>query len=78
MPDRTITEADAEAIAEHMTAKLIERLSDKETVEQITDAWSGYVDRHIGRGLRRLGLYVVVAAIGVAALKLDVLKFLVK
>lgn len=73
MPDRTLTDADAEAIAEHMTDKLIERLSDRATVEQITEAWGGYVDRSLGRGLRRIGSWVLLTLLLVGALKFDLL-----
>lgn len=72
-PQRLLTDADAEAIANHMTDKLVERLSDRATVEQITDAWGGYVDRSLGRGLRRIGGWVVLSLIAIGAVKLDLL-----
>lgn len=70
---RHLTDADAEAIASHMTDKLVERLSDRATVEQITNAWGGYVDRSLGRGLRRIGGWVVLTLLAIGALKLDLL-----
>lgn len=73
MPDRTLTDGDAEAIANHMTDKLIARMSDPSTVEQISDAWGGHIDRALGKGLRRLGLYVVIAVLSIAAVKLELL-----
>lgn len=78
MPERSISEGDAEAIAEHMTTKLIDRLADEKTVDRIMAAWSGHIDRRIGHGLRRIGLYVLVAAISVGAIKLDLLKTIFK
>lgn len=78
MPERTITEGDAEAIAEHMTTKLIDRLADEKTVDRIMAAWSGHIDRCIGRGLRRMGLYVLIFAMGLGAIKLDLIKYVVK
>lgn len=60
-------------MAQHITDKLIERATDPKVVQQITDAWGGYIDRALGRGLRRVGLYVVVGLLGVGAVKLDLL-----
>jgi len=78
MPDRTLTDADAEAVADHMTNKLIARLSDAKTVEQISEAWGGHIDRALGKGLRRVGLYVFIALFSLGAVKFDLLAKLFK
>lgn len=78
MPVRTLTDADAEAVADHMTNKLIDRLSDDKTVERIATAWGGYIDRSLGKGLRRLGLYVLLALLLLGAVKFDLLSKLIK
>lgn len=72
-PTRAITDDDAQAIADHMTDKLIDRLSDPKTVDQISGAWGDHIDRVLGRGLRRLGAWVLMVLIGIAALKFDLL-----
>lgn len=71
-PERRFTEADVEAMANSIVDRLISELSDKRTVERITDAWSGVLDRAIGRGLRRIAGAVVLAVVMLAAVKLEV------
>lgn len=78
MTERTLTDADAEAVADHMTTKLIDRLSDAKTVERISDAWGGHIDRALGKGLRRLGLYVVIAVLSLGAVKFELVSKLLK
>lgn len=73
MPDRTLTDADAEAIATHMADKLIERMSDRHTVELITEVWGGHVDRSLGRALRRIGGWVLLMLLALGAAKFDLL-----
>lgn len=72
-PPRAITDDDAEAIADRMTERFIARLSDPKTVEDISTAWGAHIDRILGRGLRRLGAWVLMVLIGIAALKFDLL-----
>lgn len=62
---RVLTDADVDAVVDH----LVNRLSDRRTVEQITLAWSGVVDRAIGRGIRRLVLSLAFALVLVGAYK---------
>lgn len=68
--ERTISDADAECIATHMVNQLVDRLSDENTAERISNVWGGYIDRTLGRGLRRVGLYVIVLLMGVAMAKM--------
>lgn len=72
-PNRALTDDDAEAIADRMSDKLIARLSDPKTVDEISTAWGAHIDRILGRGLRRLGAWVLMVLIGIAALKFDLL-----
>lgn len=65
----SLTDADVDAIVD----RFVDRLSDRRTVDRITDAWSGALDRSIGRGLRRLAGGVVVALVLLGAVKFDVL-----
>lgn len=68
---RRITDADADIIATHMADKLVERLSDDETVAKLATVWSAQLDRHIGRTVRR-GLYSIFAGLAiVVGVKLD-------
>jgi hypothetical protein len=75
MPDeyipnhRVLNDDDVDAIVDRFVA----RLSDRRTVEMITDAWSGAIDRAIGRGIRRLGFAVLFALLLFGAVKFDLL-----
>ena len=62
---RRISDADAERIADHMTDKLVSRLSDKETVSSLMSVWSDQFDQHIGRSFRR-GFWVLLTAVAFA------------
>jgi hypothetical protein len=70
---RAITEEDAAAIAAHTVDRFVERLSDKATVSQITDAWAGQIDLALGRGLRRLAFWVFTGVVLLGSWKLDLL-----
>lgn len=78
MANRTLTDDDAEAVADHMTDKLIKRLSDAETVQLIGDAWGNHIDRALGKGLRRLGLYLLITILLLGAMKFELLSKLIK
>jgi hypothetical protein len=72
-PARALTEADVEAIVD----VFVKRISEPRTVEQITSAWSGAIDRAIGRGVRRVAYAVLFSVLMVGAVKFDlVTKFL--
>lgn len=60
--------------AEEVADALARKLADKETAEKIIDTWGARVDQQLGRGLRRFGLYVVMAFLGVGAIKLNLLE----
>lgn len=62
--ERKMSDADAEAIANHMVDKLVERLSDERTVNALMAVWTRQFDQHIGRTFRR-GLWVLVTAIAI-------------
>lgn len=68
---RNISDSDAEAIASHTVDMLVRKMSDEETVHKIASVWSGQLDQHIGKTVRR-GLYIIFGAIAVAiSLKFD-------
>lgn len=48
-------------------------VTDPENVEKIMAVWGGEFDKTIGRGLRRLALYVGVALILLAGAKFDLI-----
>lgn len=60
--------------AEQVAEALVDKLKDPKTAQDIMDVWGGRIDRQLGRGLRRFGLYVVVAFLGAGALKLGILE----
>ena len=67
----TISDTDADKIACHMVNKLVSRLSDEKTVNQILGVWSGQLDKHIGQTVRR-GAYILFAALVILiGLRLD-------
>lgn len=68
---RALTDEDAQAIAEHISDKLIERLSDERTAQHVIGVWSGHLDQQIGKGVRRLLFYVGIALLGIAAVKFE-------
>ena len=70
-------DSDIDRLAERVTERLVDAVTDPKTVQRVTDAWSGSVDRMIGRGIRRLAGTVVLGVILIAAVKFEVLgKFL--
>jgi hypothetical protein len=62
---RALTTADVEAVVDCF----IDRISDRRTVEQVTTAWSGVIDRAIGRGVRKLVFAVVLTVVLIGAVK---------
>lgn len=71
--DARVTDWDADMIATHMVDKLVARLSDEETVQSILAVWTGQLDQHIGKTIRR-GVWVFLCAVGViVTIKLDAL-----
>jgi uncharacterized lipoprotein YmbA len=70
-PDRRITDTDAEIIATHMVNKLVDRLSDEQTVQMISGVWAKQLDQHIGRTVRRALWLVLVTISVVVAAKID-------
>lgn len=68
---RRITDSDAEIIATHMANKLVQRLSDEETVKMISGVWAKQLDQHIGRTVRRALWLVFVTLSVVIAIKIE-------
>jgi len=68
-----LTEDEAECIAQHITNRLVERMSDEKTVDMITTVWAKYLDRIIGRGFRKVLWICVVFLVGIAFLKIETL-----
>ncbi len=63
--------------ADEVASALVAKLTDPVVAEAIMNTWGGKVDQQLGRGLRRFGVYVFVALLGVGALKLGIIeKFL--
>tara|TARA_R110000868_G_scaffold320830_2_gene581802 strand:- start:263 stop:532 length:270 start_codon:yes stop_codon:yes gene_type:complete len=72
-PNHRITQADAELIAGHMVDKLVERLSDEDTVQAIAAVWGKQLDQHIGRTVRR-GVYTILVGFVIfIGIKIDVI-----
>lgn len=60
----------AELVAQTVVARLLTALQSEDVAAGVLDTWGSQIDRMVGRGLRRLGFYVVVALIGIASVKL--------
>ena len=67
---RAISNADVEAVVDCF----VKRISDRRTAEQITDAWSGVIDRAIGRGVRKLAATVFLALVLLGAVKFGLIE----
>jgi hypothetical protein len=68
---RALTDADMQRIAEKLAAQLVTQLGDERTAQRLVDVWGGYVDRQLGKGLRRFAMYAVMALLGLGAIKFD-------
>lgn len=67
----TVTQEDAERIANHLVNKLVERLSDEKTVEAIAAVWGKQLDQHIGRTVRRGAYTLLVGLMVFVGIKMD-------
>lgn len=68
-----LTEADADLIAGKLTEKLIDAVTNPHTVDRVTNAWAGSLDKMLGRGIRRLFGAVVIGLILFASVKFELL-----
>ena len=64
----------AESVAQAVMARFLHALQSDEISSKVMDNWGGQIDRVIGRALRRLGGYVLMALIGIGAMKLGLLE----
>ena len=63
----------AEHVAQAVMARILQAVQSDEVAERVISTWGGNIDRVIGRALRRLGLYLVIALIGIGSMKLGLL-----
>lgn len=63
--DASISDASAAKVAAFMVDRLIARVTDEDTIDQITKAWGAKLDRQIGKTIRR-GFYVLLTAVVIA------------
>ena len=57
---------------------LITAATDEENVERIMAVWGGQIDKTLGRGIRRLAMYVVLAVLLLAGAKYELLSKLLR
>jgi uncharacterized lipoprotein YmbA len=69
----TTVNAEAEILADHIVDKLVTRMSDEDTVKQITDVWARQLDQHIGRTVRRGLVILLTALVVIVGIKFDAL-----
>lgn len=63
----------AEFVAQAVMDRILQAIQSEEVADKVLDVWGDKIDRTIGRGLRRLGFYVLIAFIGIASMKLGLL-----
>jgi hypothetical protein len=68
-----LVDATHEAIAQRQAEVLIDYLTDAETVQRITTAWSGSLDKMIGRGVRRIAFYALGSLFLIGVVKFGIL-----
>jgi len=66
----------AELIAQTVMARILAAVQDQKVADAVIETWGGRIDRVIGRALRRLGFYVLIALIGIGAAKFSLLDML--
>jgi len=64
----------AEFVAQAVMSRILHAIQSEEVADKVLDVWGSKIDRTIGRGLRRLGVYVLIALIGIASVKLGLLE----
>lgn len=67
---RGLTDDDVQALGASVADALISRLSDPETVKKVTAIASQATDVMVGRGFKRVAMYLVVSLITLGAAKL--------
>lgn len=80
--DMTKITPEQDRLATYTAHKVVDAMlntaTDEENVERIMAVWGGAIDKHIGRGLRRLLLYVGIAMLLIAGAKFSLLEKLLK
>lgn len=71
--DRRMANHIAELAAQTTVARMMELAKDKKFAADVMETWGGEVDRTIGRGLRRLGFYVLMLIVAAASAKLGLM-----
>lgn len=60
--------------AEEVASAIIDKIKDPKTAEEVMAVWGGQIDQQLGRGMRRLGLYVILGLLSAGAVKLGLLE----
>lgn len=76
--DMTKITPEQDRMATYTAHKVVDAMlnaaTDEENVERIMAVWGGAIDKQIGRGLRRLLLYVGIALVLIAGAKFGLLE----
>lgn len=64
----------AEYVAQAVMARVLAAIQSDEVADKVISVWGAKIDQTIGRGLRRLGFYVLMMLLGIASLKLGILE----
>lgn len=65
---------DMDKLAERVVDRLIARLSDEKTADQVVAKWSAAIDKSIGRGVRRALWYLFLLLCLLSAVKFGLLE----
>lgn len=76
--DMTKITPEQDRLATYTAHKVVDAMlntaTDEENVERIMNVWGGAIDKQIGRGMRRLLLYVGIALLLIAGAKFSLLE----
>jgi len=76
--DMTKITPEQDRLATYTAHKVVDAMlnaaTDEENVERIMNVWGGAIDKQIGRGLRRLLLYIGIALLLIAGAKFSLLE----
>lgn len=68
----TLTQEESKALAHNIVEALVVKLSDERVVEALAAVWGNQLDQWIGRGIRRMAFYVLIAALMAGVVKFHV------
>lgn len=75
---RSLTDEDVTALGAATARAIIDHLDDPDTVDRLSKVVGRLTDVIVGRGAKRIGMYVIVSLLALGAAKLDAGQLLAK